>query len=322
MTPSAGLTLISFSRISVSFVLYASQMPMSFATIVLKRRMLPSTFESNDDGGGGGSGSSGSVGCGSVAEPDARLLACLDLQLLDDVLLGAGVQHDAPVELEDLAVLDRDVVVAVVTDARGDALAVDRVAVEVDRDAGGADDEAVPETVCEVVSDLDARPDHLAAEDEAGHRRRADVHVNFAGVGSALPVMSVAWTWNLRAPSGSRCTTSATCTAPTRRSAREIQLALERRVRVLARELEGRVGQHRDRVRAGVDRASPEATRRSAARRSSTCARPGSGRRCPSGRSRATSNVCTPGMRSEYVRLRRARPEVADGLRRRAGTRS
>ena len=55
-TPSDGLTLISFSRISVSFVWNASQTPMSFETMLLKRRMLPITFESNDGGGGGGRG--------------------------------------------------------------------------------------------------------------------------------------------------------------------------------------------------------------------------------------------------------------------------
>src|SRR5687768_431428 len=53
-TPWAGFALMSFSRISVSFVLNASQTPMSFETMSLKRMMLPSTFESNDDGGGGG----------------------------------------------------------------------------------------------------------------------------------------------------------------------------------------------------------------------------------------------------------------------------
>src|SRR5687767_12853277 len=110
---------------------------------------------------------------GHVAEPDARLLTLLDLELLDDVLLGTGVQHDAPVELDDLAVLDRDVVVAVVADAGGDSLAVDRVAVEVDRDVRRADHEAVPEAVREVVLGLDALRDDLAAEDEAGDGRRA-----------------------------------------------------------------------------------------------------------------------------------------------------
>src|SRR5918992_5829245 len=68
-TPSAGLALMSFWRISVSFVWYASQIPMSFETMLLKRMMLPSTFESNDDGGGGGGGSSGSVGCGWWPSP-------------------------------------------------------------------------------------------------------------------------------------------------------------------------------------------------------------------------------------------------------------
>ncbi len=44
-------------------------MPMSFATMVLKRMMLPRTFESNDEGGGGGSGSSMSLGCGTWPSP-------------------------------------------------------------------------------------------------------------------------------------------------------------------------------------------------------------------------------------------------------------
>ena len=63
-----------------------------------------------------------------------------------------GVERDAVVEVDDLAVADRDVVEAVVADARAEALAVDRVAVEVDRDAVGADHQAVEQAVGEVVA--------------------------------------------------------------------------------------------------------------------------------------------------------------------------
>jgi hypothetical protein len=98
----------------------------------------------------------------------------LERHLLDDVLLGAGVQRDAEVELDDPAVLDRDVVVAVVADTGTEPLAVDDVAVQVDGDVRSADDEAVPETVGDVVLDDDALLDHLTAVDLARNGRGAD----------------------------------------------------------------------------------------------------------------------------------------------------
>ena len=88
---------------------------------------------------------------GRPAEHDGGLLVLLERELLDDVALGADVERDAPVELLHLAVADRDLVVAVVADAGADALAVDRVAVEVDRDVRRADDDAVEQAVGEVV---------------------------------------------------------------------------------------------------------------------------------------------------------------------------
>ena len=68
-----------------------------------------------------------------------------------DVARGAGVELDAVQELGDEPVRDRHVVVAVVQDAGVETEPVDDVAVEVDRDAAGPDDQAVPAAVDQVV---------------------------------------------------------------------------------------------------------------------------------------------------------------------------
>ena len=128
--------------------------------------MFSRTPESADGNGSGGS--TGRFGSGSrhVAEAERRLLRHLGPHVLDHVAARAGVQRDAPVEVDDAAVADRDVVEAGVADARAEALAVDRVAVEVDRDPVGADDQAVEQAVDEVVADDRAARQHLAAVHE------------------------------------------------------------------------------------------------------------------------------------------------------------
>ena len=80
--------------------------------------------------------------------------------------------------------------------ARGDALAVDRVPVEVDRDAFGADDEAVPDAVVQVVHDLRARVSLWPQKTIAGTGAAEIVHSWVAGVGSSFPAGSTARTEN------------------------------------------------------------------------------------------------------------------------------
>ena len=178
------------------------------------RRMLSSTPDWKPGTGSLGArvGSSGNV-------PWPRLMPASWFRsrrdALDDVQLGAVVQHHAVVEVGEAAVLDRHRVVAVVEDRGADRLAVDRLAVQVDGDLVGADDEAVADAVAEVVVDDDALRDLLAAEDGLRDRRgadrpdvgRRDAVARVEGVGcaglstlpftsSTLPARSTARTWS------------------------------------------------------------------------------------------------------------------------------
>ena len=110
-----------------------------------------------------------------VGERDAGLLVELQAQVGHDAAAGAGAELDAVVELGDQAVGDGDVVEAGVEDAGVEPDAVDQVAVEVERDPAAADDQAVALAVDEVVGELDALDDDLAADHLGLHRRRLDL---------------------------------------------------------------------------------------------------------------------------------------------------
>src|SRR5687767_1489639 len=86
------------------------------------------------------------------ADADGRVAGRGDL--LDAVRVGIADGHPVP-ELLESSVADADVVVALVADAEPDALTVDRVAPEIDRDVRRVDHEAVPRAVREVVLDLE-----------------------------------------------------------------------------------------------------------------------------------------------------------------------
>jgi hypothetical protein len=74
-----------------------------------------------------------------LPQRDTRFLIALQRHAVDDVALGAGIQHHAIVEVHDGTILDRDIVVAVVADAGSEPCAIDGLAVQVDRDAIRAD---------------------------------------------------------------------------------------------------------------------------------------------------------------------------------------
>ena len=122
----------------------------------------------------------------------------------DDVQRRARVELDAVVELVDVAAGDGDRVVAVVEHAGVEPGAVDHVAVEVDRDVVGADDQAVARAVDQVAGEPDALGDELAADARGRHRRRSVMrHAQAAGVASTLPSASIARTWNVCVPTDS-----------------------------------------------------------------------------------------------------------------------
>ena len=267
-------------------VLAVAQTPRLLPMIVLSRITFSCTPESADGNGSGGS--TGRLGSGSAMWPRPIAASCVMLgpDVLDDVAARAVVERDAPVPVDHAAVLDRDVVEAVVADRGADALAVERVAVEVDRDPVRVDDQAVEQAVDEVVLHQDAVRDLHAAVHERRHRGGADGPVvGWPGSGPRCRPRRRRGTSSTRSPTAMPVSSSGEVQAVKAASVSSLHSnvasgsSLEK-VNVAVRE-HGRRGPARTRSssRAGSCPA--------AARGRSTSGRPASSRRCRSGRSRA-----------------------------------
>src|SRR5918992_2047486 len=201
-TPPEVFTLISFSRINVSFVWNASQMPMAFAEMSLKRMMLPSTFESNDDGGGDGSGWSMSVGCGTWPSPMPASWPCwmsrcstmffsvpgfnmtpqsnsTSLPFLIVTLSWPSLRIPAATPLPSIVWPSRSMVM-------------------LGAPTTSPSQRQSARSFLTLMLVLTTWPQKM----KPGAGSEPTYHVNLAGDGSSLPVMSVALTWNSRAPVG------------------------------------------------------------------------------------------------------------------------